>query len=112
MLVSIVYALVCLIVDLAFLHLRSDRGRAVELLTLRQEVRVLRRQTRRPAWQPGDRLVLATLSRCLPRTDWFRFPGRPETLRPARTGDPAGPTPGRPVLASVPPGAGGRGARL
>ena len=80
MLVSILYALVCLIVDLAFLRLRSDRGCAVELLTLRQEVRVLRRQTRRPAWQPGDRLVLATLSRCLPRTDWFRFPVRPETL--------------------------------
>lgn len=67
MLVSILYALACLIVDFAVLHLRSDQGCAVELLTLRQEVRVLRRQTRRPAWQPGDRLVLATLSRCLPR---------------------------------------------
>ena len=80
MLASILYALVCLSVDLAFLHLHSDRGCAVEVLTLRQEVRVLRRQTRRPAWQPGDRLVLATLSRRLPRAEWFRFPVRPETL--------------------------------
>src|SRR5947209_16104426 len=80
MLASILYALVCLIVDLAVLHVRADRGCAVELLTLRQEVRVLRRQTRRPSWRPGDRLVLATLSRCLPRAEWFRFPVRPETL--------------------------------
>ena len=80
MLASILYALACLIIDLALVGLRSDRGRAVELLSLRQEVRVLRRQTRRPARQPGDRLVLASLGRRLPRADWFRFPVRPETL--------------------------------
>src|SRR5262249_51795762 len=43
-------------------------------------VRVLRRQIKRARWQLGDRLLLAALSRCVPRTDWGRFPVRPETL--------------------------------
>jgi putative transposase len=43
-------------------------------------VRVLRRRTQRIAWRPGDRLVLAALSRCFPRANWRAFPIRPETL--------------------------------
>jgi hypothetical protein len=52
----------------------------VELLTLRREVRVLRRQGKRTHWQAADRLLLAALSRCVPRAGWRRFPVRPETL--------------------------------
>src|SRR5688500_3828044 len=47
---------------------------------LLQEVRVLRRHTHRTRWQPVDRLLLAALSRCLPRGEWCCFPVRPETL--------------------------------
>jgi putative transposase len=54
--------------------------RDVELLVLRHEVRVLRRQVKRTAWQSGDRFVLANLSQLLPRAGWNRFPVRPETL--------------------------------
>ena len=67
LLLSIVYALVCLLTDLALIRCRDDRTRDVELLALRHEVRVLRRQVKRTAWQPGDRLTLASLSRRLPR---------------------------------------------
>src|SRR3712207_5406868 len=80
MLTSILYASVRLLLDL--LHVRSRPGlaRDVELLALRHEVRVLRRQAKRARYRPGDRLVLAGLSRLLPRAEWWRFPVRPETL--------------------------------
>ena len=80
MLLSIVYSIVCLLTNLALLPLRDSTARDLELLALRHEVRVLRRQTKRPPWRAGDRLVFAALSRRLPRTAWSCFPVRPETL--------------------------------
>src|SRR5215218_4885297 len=80
MLVSSVYACVRLLLDLLLVRARPGLARDVELLVLRHEVRVLRRQAKRPRYQPGDRLVLAGLSRLLPRSEAWRFPVRPETL--------------------------------
>jgi putative transposase len=77
---SLVYAVVRLLVDLALVRSRGAAARDVELLALRHEVRVLRRLTNRSAWRPGDRLVLAALSRCIPRTASAVFRVRPETL--------------------------------
>ena len=77
---SIVYASVRLLLDLLLVRSRPDLARDVELLVLRHEVRVLRRQARRARYHPGDRLVLAGLGRLLPRSDWWRLPVRPETL--------------------------------
>jgi hypothetical protein len=79
MLISILYAVVCLLLDLAAIRSRRD-GDQLELLLLRHEVRVLRRQVKRAAWRPGHRLLLAALSRALPRSAWGLFPVRPETL--------------------------------
>jgi putative transposase len=80
MLPSLVYAVARLLLDVALLRCQSATARDLELLALRHEVRVLRRRTQRTAWRPGDRLVLAALSRCLPRACWPAFPVRPATL--------------------------------
>src|SRR5262249_7259877 len=66
MLPSLLYAIVRLLLDLALLRCRTDAARDLELLALRQEVRVLRRCTQRIAWRLGDRRASAALRRCLP----------------------------------------------
>ncbi len=77
---SIVYAVFRVLVDLVAVQVRSDRAVQLELVVLRQEVRMLRRRAKRVSCRPRDRLVFATLSRYLPRSAWVVFPMRPETL--------------------------------
>jgi hypothetical protein len=80
MFLSVVDAVVCGLLDLLLIRQPAARASAVELLVLRHEVRVLRRQVQRPHWRPGDRLLLAALSRRVARGERWRFPVRPETL--------------------------------
>ncbi len=80
MLLPLVYAVVCALLDRLLARTPTGRAQAVELLALRLEVRVLRRPAKRTRWRAADRLLLAALSRCAPRPDWWRFPVRPETL--------------------------------
>jgi transposase InsO family protein len=47
---------------------------------LRHELSILRRQLDRPQLTPSDRVLLAALSRVLPRSSWQAFFVRPETL--------------------------------
>ena len=52
----------------------------VEIAVLRHQLMVLRRQVGRPRYTPGDRLVLATLAKLLPRERWAVFLVTPATL--------------------------------
>jgi len=52
----------------------------VEIAVLRHQLRILRRRVVRPRYQPSDRLVLAVLSRLLPRERWSAFLVTPATL--------------------------------
>jgi transposase len=60
---------------------RRDRGKlAIEIVMLRHEVAVLRRQVIRPNLLPPDRALLAGLGRLLDRRRRARFFVQPETL--------------------------------
>jgi putative transposase len=53
--------------------LRSQHAKDVEIAVLRHQLEVLRRQVKRPEFQPADRALLALLSRALPRSHWSTF---------------------------------------
>jgi transposase InsO family protein len=59
---------------------RSPGSKEVEILVLRHELSILRRQPRRPQLREADRLFLAALSRALPRRAWSAFSVSPRTL--------------------------------
>jgi hypothetical protein len=57
----------------------GDRANVVEVLVLRHQVAVLRRQGWRLGLEPADRAVLAGLSRLLPSRRWVAFFVTPAT---------------------------------
>jgi len=59
---------------------RDNEELAVEVVILRHEVAVLRRQVARPSLRPADRALLAGLGRLLSRAKRNRFFVQPETL--------------------------------
>jgi putative transposase len=77
---SLGYRVVRLGLQFLALVARGDRVSEVEILVLRHQVAVLRRQVARIDLEPADRLVLAALSRLLPRPRWATFFVTPATL--------------------------------
>src|SRR6266516_1957001 len=77
---SLGYVLACQLFELVVLLGRGERSKELEILVLRRELSILRRQVTRPQFAPRDRLLLAALSRVLPRRSWRAFLVRPETL--------------------------------
>ena len=80
MLSKLAYVALCRSIQLLVLFARGDAAKDLELLVLRHQLAVLRRQTPRPRLEPVDRALLAAVSRVLPRARWSCFFVRPETL--------------------------------
>src|SRR5262249_28546290 len=72
-------ALRCLF-RLVLLRPRSEEFKELEIVVLRHELSVLRRQTSRPRLRPSDRLFLAAASRLLLRSRWQSLLVAPTTL--------------------------------
>jgi hypothetical protein len=67
--------------DLTVLVFRGDRAKNAELLVLRHENAVLRRNAGRVRYEPADRVWFTVLTRFIPRRRWAEvFPVTPATL--------------------------------
>jgi len=74
------YLAMCRSVQLLVLLARGDAAKDLEILVLRHQLTVLRRQIPHTKLKPADRALLAAVSRVLPRSRWSSFFVRPETL--------------------------------
>ena len=80
MLLAVLYVVLQRVLLLFGLLCRSTDFKELEILVLRHELGVLRRQVVRPALRPADRVFLAAASRMLPRVRWSSFLVTPATL--------------------------------
>jgi putative transposase len=80
-LLKIVYGLTWRTLGLVVVLVRGDRAIAAEMLVLRHENAVLRRQAGRVRYEPVDRAWFAALARIVSRRRWVEvFPVTPATL--------------------------------
>src|SRR5262245_59857964 len=79
-LLSVVYVALQRILQLVSLLFRSADSKELEIVVLRHEVAILRRQVRRPTFRLADRWFLAAASRLSPRVKWSGFLVTPATL--------------------------------
>ncbi len=80
MLLSLFYVMLVRLLGLMALGSRSESDKDLEILVLRHELAILRRQVRRPVYRASDRVFLAAVSRLFSREKWGAFLVRPETL--------------------------------
>jgi putative transposase len=76
---SFAYIAVRNLFTLVWLLARPRRSKELEILVLRHQLAMLRRQARQPKLTRADRALLAALSRSLPRAAWAGFPVKPAT---------------------------------
>ncbi|GAB2810455.1 hypothetical protein GCM10027176_13850 [Actinoallomurus bryophytorum] len=80
MLASFLYKSIIWFAQFVILRFRADVDNEVEILVLRHQLAVLRRQVAKVRTEPADRAVLALLSRLLSRGRWPAFFVTPATL--------------------------------
>src|SRR6266705_5696036 len=79
MLLAFVYSWLRLLLDLIDVRLRV-RDPEAELLLLRHQLRVVRRQVKRPRLDVADRAIMAALSHRMSRAAWVAMLVQPETV--------------------------------
>jgi putative transposase len=77
---KLAYLTLCRSIQPLVLLARGDAANDVEILVLRHQLAVLRRQTLHPRLEPADRALLTAVSRVLPRARWSCLYVQPETL--------------------------------
>ena len=77
---SFLYRSMCILFQLLALRPRSSEHKEIEILVLRHELAIARRQLGRPRPSLADRALLAALSRGLPRSAWSAFFVSPKTI--------------------------------
>ena len=80
MLLSLAYLAVRTLLRLLVPDGQGEAAKDLEIVVLRHELNVLRRQVKRPRFRGSDRAFLAAAARRLPRTCWERFLVTPQTL--------------------------------
>ena len=80
MLLSLAYLVVRMLLRLLVPNGQGEAAKDLEIIVLRHELIVLRRQSKRPRFRPSDRAFLAAAARRLPRARWERFLVTPKTL--------------------------------
>ena len=79
MALSFLYRLAVRFVEILRARRMSDADTDIEILVLRHQLEVLRRQVRRARFQPADRALLSLLGRLLSRRRWSAFLVTPAT---------------------------------
>jgi hypothetical protein len=77
---SLSYLVFRCVLQLTAWRCRSNDFKELEIIVLRHELHILRRQTRRATVTTVDRLFLAAASRLLPKARWRSFMVTPGTL--------------------------------
>jgi putative transposase len=77
---ALVYVAVRCVLELVVLLFRGREGKELEILVLRHQLAVVRRQSARPKLKSADRALLTALARVLPRDRWSVFFVEPGTL--------------------------------
>jgi putative transposase len=77
---SFLYRLVRRVLELIRIHRMDAVARDAEILVLRHQLAVLRRQVARPRFTWSDRALIATLAKLVRRERWAAFLVTPETI--------------------------------
>src|SRR2546426_11480011 len=80
MVFSFLYVVLRRLLELLALRRRGEAQKDIEIVVLRHQLSVLRRQVKRPVFRRADRAFMAAASRVLSRERWRSFLFRPETL--------------------------------